>query len=189
MLPVAKPLDFQNNCWDNCLMFTALGSGALSLPEQNASFFQFKPEVTGGPWGLGPATPLDIVHWKSHPSGKPLRSILWVQSGHCSCFHIVHLPTYTYLVTHIHRRPWLQIPVHITNSLSMQQMLAGPESENGPVHSGHHCGVGTASSFNLRKSGFESNLSQQAVWLLETYLTSLNAISLSCKIETCSIFP
>ena len=57
-------------------MFTALDSGALSLPEQNASFFQFKPEVTGGLWGLVSATPLDTVHWESHPLGQPLRSIL-----------------------------------------------------------------------------------------------------------------
>lgn len=101
MLPVAKPLDFQNDCWDNCSMFTALDSGALSLPEQNASFFQFKPEVTGGLWGLVSATPLDTVHWESHPLGQPLRSILWVHVWprqllpYCASSHI-HAPSHTH---------------------------------------------------------------------------------------------
>lgn len=101
MLPVAKPLDFQNDCWDNCCMFTALGSRALSLPEQNASFFQFKPEVPGGPWLLVSATPLDTVHWKSHPLGQPLSSILWVYVWppqllpFCASSHI-HVPSHTH---------------------------------------------------------------------------------------------
>lgn len=179
MLPVAKPLDFQNDCWDNCLMFTALGSGALSLPEQNASFFQFKPEVTGGPWGLGPATPLDTVHWKSHPSGQPLRSILWVHvwplqllpyraSSHTHIPCHTHAPQAVTANTCSHHK-W---SVYAADATKWKEDMttwvldlpgdrgAGPESENGPVHSGHHCGVGIASFFNPRKSGFESSLSQ-----------------------------